>query len=284
MNKKIDQKAFFILLNLKLLLSISLGIFIFILFFQPFEQANSGFNDRLIFNSGFAGIIFLISSITRGVYSKHLLKKQPVIRRNLVYQFLGGFIILTLCSIAFAFYARYVGKINISFIIMFKIILVCLVPPVIIRFYDTLNELKLLNQTLIEEKKSMIVKVEKFENDLLNKTITFPSETNNEKIELTIADIIFIKSADNYVEVTFNDGGLIEKRLIRNSLKNIELQLQPFSNFIRCHRTSIINTHFIVKLNKSLNNYSLKIRNYDYTVPVSRQYLAKIKEIVKPSR
>lgn len=280
MDKRFNQKDFFILLNLKLIISVSLGIFIFILFFQPFEPVNLGFNDRLIFNSGFAGIIFFISSVIRAIHSKQLLKKSPVIKRNLVYQFLGGFIILALCSVAFAFYARYVGQITISFIIMFKIILICLVSPIIIKLSDTLNELKAQNKTLIKVNKAMIIKVKKFENDLLNKTITISSETNNDKIELTIADIIYIKSADNYIELIFNDGGLIEKKLIRNTLKNIELQFQPFSNFIRCHRTCIVNTHFIEKLNKSLNNYSLKIRNYDQVIPVSRQYLAKIKAII----
>lgn len=52
------------------------------------------------------------------------------------------------------------------------------------------------------------------------------------------------------------------------------------TNFIRCHRTSIVNNFYIEKLVKSYSGYSLKLSCLDEDVPVSRQYLMPIKEAI----
>jgi len=74
------------------------------------------------------------------------------------------------------------------------------------------------------------------------------------------------------------EGNHIKKKLIRNTLKNTELHIKQYSNFIRCHRTCIVNMHYIEKLNHDYNSYWLKIKGYDEKIPVSRQYLLKLKE------
>jgi DNA-binding LytR/AlgR family response regulator len=93
-----------------------------------------------------------------------------------------------------------------------------------------------------------------------------------------IADVAFIKSADNYVEIVYVEGDTYKKKLIRNTLKNIELQIKQYSNFIRCHRISIVNFHFIEKLNSNYGNHWITIKGYEEHIPVSRQYLLKLKE------
>ncbi|MBE9483689.1 MAG: LytTR family transcriptional regulator DNA-binding domain-containing protein, partial [Bacteroidetes bacterium] len=41
-----------------------------------------------------------------------------------------------------------------------------------------------------------------------------------------------------------------------------------------------VNSHYIDKLNKDFSSHWLSIKGYDERIPVSRQYLLKLKEII----
>jgi DNA-binding LytR/AlgR family response regulator len=136
------------------------------------------------------------------------------------------------------------------------------------------------NDLLIKEKKVIQKQVEKYEEDYLNKTISFTSDTGTDSLNLLIADVVFIRSADNYVEIVYREADVIRKKLIRNTLKGIEKILKDYTNFIRCHRICIVNSHYIDKLIRNYSSYWIVIKDYEEKVPVSRQYLIKIKEVV----
>jgi DNA-binding LytR/AlgR family response regulator len=194
--------------------------------------------------------------------------------------YLVGFSILALASVSFAFYLRFVGSVGINFAIMIKVVLICFAPVVVLRLYDVINELKQKNESLLFEKKIIQKQIEKYEEDYLNKSVEFISENSAENFTLLIADVASIKSADNYVEITYKEGNDFKKKLVRNTLRNIEVQLRPYSNFIRCHRTYIVNIHFLEKLDKKLNNHWISIKGLPEQIPVSRQYLLKLKESI----
>jgi hypothetical protein len=278
----VDNKLnhFIELLNekLRLFLSISVGIFLFILFFQPFPLNRFDFNDRLLFVAGFGAIVFLLMYLVSVAIPLILQKKNQIENETVFPASLNGFVILILCSVAFAFYLRYIGLVNISFYIMLKVILISLAPPVVLKVYDNISELKNNNELLIIEKKIIQQQIDKFEADNLNKSIEFNSETNTENLTLLVAEVALIKSADNYVEIVYKEGDKLRKKLIRSTLKNIELQLKQYSSFIRCHRVCIVNIHYIEKLDRNFNKHWLTIKQYHEQIPVSRQYLLKLKE------
>jgi DNA-binding LytR/AlgR family response regulator len=205
-------------------------------------------------------------------------KSHQTVNEPVLTSYLSGFIILALCSVAFVFYLRYVGFVSISFYIVFKVVLTCLAPPVALKLYDVNKELIQQNESLISERKTIQKQVEKYEEDNLNKSIEFISETGTENLTLLIAEVVFIQSADNYVEIAYMDGDNFKKMLIRNTLKNIELQIKQYSNFIRCHRTCIVNMHYIEKLNQNYSSHWITLKGYHEKIPVSRQYLLKLKE------
>ena len=280
MDKKLNQ--FILLLNkeLEVFLSISFGIFLFVLFFQPFPLETFDFNNRLIFVAGLSAIVFLFMVLVRVVFAWLFQKYHQSDTDSVLPPYLGAFTILALSSVAFAFYLRYVGSVGITFYIMIKVVLICFAPPVVLSLYDLVNDLKLQNESLIAEKKLIQQQVEKYEEDYLNKSIEFMSENNTESLKLLIADVAFIRSADNYVEIVYVESEMFKKKLIRNTLKNIEQLLKSYSNFIRCHRICIVNKHFIEKLNRNYNNHWLTLKGYPEQIPVSRQYLVKLKETI----
>jgi hypothetical protein len=266
--------------GLGLFLSISIGLFLFVLFFQPFSIAYLDSNNRLLFIAGLGGIVFLFMFIIRMILPWLITYNRQNENGPVIPAYLSGFLILALSSVAFAFYLRYVGSVDISFYLMFKVVLICCAPPVILRLYDVISELRLQNDSLILEKKIIQKQVEKYEEDILNKTIEFVSENNSENLSLLIAEVVLIKSADNYVEIVYKEGDHFKKKLIRSTLKNIEQQIKLYSNFIRCHRICIVNIHYIEKLNRNYNNHWLSLKGYDEEIPVSRQYLLKLKEAI----
>jgi len=281
MNQKYSYLIRLLKEDLGLYLRLSLGVFLFVLFFQPFTLKHFDFNNQLIFIAGFGAIIFifmvLVQVVLQSIIKNYDLNKPE----SVLPAYLGSTILLAINSVAIAYYLRFVGSVEITFYSMTKILLICAVPSVLIRLNEQIKALKELNASLLQEIEIKKLQVSKLEDDVLGQTIEFNSENNSENLKLLLIDIAFIKSADNYVEIAYKEETTIKKKLIRNTLKNIENQLNPFSNFIRCHRICIVNVHFIMKLNKNENNHWLTIKGYDEQIPVSRQYMLKLKEIVK---
>lgn len=279
MNSRVIQLVKLLNEKLRLLLSISFGIFLFILFFEPFPLERFDFNNRLLIVAGFAAIVFVFMFLLRVIFPWMIQKNNQNGNGPVLTSYLSGFIILALCSVAFAFYLRYVGSVRITFYIMLKVVLICFVPPVALILNDIYRELIQQNESLVSERKIIQKQVEKYEEDNLNKSIEFISETNTtENLTLLVAEVVFIQSADNYVEIVYMDGDKFKKELIRNTLKNIELQIKQYSNFIRCHRTCIVNMHYIEKLNQDYSSHWITLKGYPEKIPVSRQYLLKLRE------
>ncbi|MFC2086564.1 LytR/AlgR family response regulator transcription factor [Bacteroidota bacterium] len=281
MNSKLNQYIRSIKEDLGLLLSISLGVFLFILFFQPFPLKNFDYNDMLLVLTGLGVIVFLAMLIVRVTYPRLFRSDENDDQYLMLNSFFQGFLILTLSSVAFAFYLRYVGIVNITFNIMFKVVLICLVPPVILSINDTMKFLQQQKISLMKEIEIIRKQVYKYEKEVMNKIIEITSENSTEKLKLLVVDVAYIKSADNYVEIVFRENDILRKKLIRNTLKNIEEQLKSYTNFMRCHRICIVNIHHIANLNKKYHNYWLSINEYDEQLPVSRQYILKFKEILE---
>lgn len=278
MGKKINKFIRILKEDLGLLLSISLGVFLFVLFFQPFPIEKLDFNNRLVFVAGLSGIVFFIMVLVRLIFYLYILREKQNKDEIFLPSVLSGFIMLLLIAVSFAFYLHYLGYVGITFHIMFKVVLISLAAPVTLKLHDRFVELQKQNELLIMEKKTIQSQVKKYEEDYLNKSIELFSENNAESIKLPLADVALIRSADNYVELIFKEAGVYKKKLIRNTLKNIEQQIKPYTIFNRCHRTSIVNLHAVDKLKKTYNNYWLKIKGLEENVPVSRQYIQKLKE------
>lgn len=273
MNTRIHQWLQIVKPDMKIFLWVSLGIFLFILFFQPFSLDQFDFNNRLLVVAGLGAITFILMMITRSFFP-YAETEQP----HTIPGLYNSLVLLALGSVAFAFYLRYVGLVEITFFVMFKVIFICLVPPVTLRLCDAFREIRYNNQKL----RSMLEINENSENSStvagISESVLFTSDNSTENLRLPSSEIVFIKSADNYVEVAYRENDTLKKQLLRNTLKRIEEQLKPYPQFIRCHRICIVNALYIEKLDNENQNYWIKVKGYSEKLPVSRQYLIKVKE------
>ena len=57
----------------KIYLGISISVFLFILFFQPFPSINYEFENKLLFFVGFGLIIFIVQVIIQVIFQQHLI-------------------------------------------------------------------------------------------------------------------------------------------------------------------------------------------------------------------
>ena len=279
MNRNLTRLFFLIRQDAGLYLGISLGVFLFVLFFQPFPAVKFEMNNWLLFMAGLAAIVYFSMVLVRILIRWIIRDKEQIYDEPYIHPGVEEFAIWALSSVALSFYLRYVGAIPMTFYIIFKVLFICLIPPLIVRFYDRLKLLKQENDTLLRDRDTMQETLHDFETDSLNKSLEFVSDNRNENAVFMLSDIILIRSADNYVEFICREGPEIKKSIIRSTLKSIEAQLKPYSSFIRCHRTAIVNSAYIQRRFTKFGSYSLRLREYDEDVPVSRQYLYRFKNL-----
>jgi DNA-binding LytR/AlgR family response regulator len=277
MNTSIHKWLQLVKPDMKIFLWVSLGIFLFILFFQPFSLENFDFNNRLLVVAGLGGIIFLLMVITRSFFPFQKSLTTKGVHTQTLPGLYSSLILLAFGAVAFAFYLRYVAHVEITFFVMFKVIFICMVPPVSLRLCDVFRELRNENQRLKPSTDTRAEKPDPGDNNL-SQPIEFTSENSTENLVLRAEDTVFIKSADNYVEVAYRDKDETKTILLRNTLKKVEIQLKTYPEFIRCHRICIVNMHHVQNLVSKNQNHWLKLTGYAEQIPVSRQYLLKVKE------
>lgn len=137
------------------------------------------------------------------------------------------------------------------------------------------------NRRLKQNLKTALDLTEKLKNFSREKendnSISLLDENDKEAIQFKISNLVFIKSAGNYVEVYLNKEGIVKPILLRSSLKKIENQLSNFEEIIRCHRMYIVNIVMISYTEGNSQGHKLSIKECDYKVPVSRNYIKDLK-------
>jgi hypothetical protein len=259
---------------------ICIGVFLFTLFFQPFPLDMLDYDSRLLFVTGFGGITFLFGCIVFILIPFLIPQWFKISEWESDPPYILSALLLILTATAFAFYIRYVGKVSVSLYIMFKIVLVCLIPIFILVILYKNKSLELVIDILKEQNKNYLSRIREDEELKEDEKIEISSDNKSGKLILINKNIISIKSADNYIEIFYLENDLVEKKLIRSTLKNIESQLKDHRNFIRCHRTRIVNILHINKIARNYSGYFLKMRHLDEEIPVSRQYFSQVKEVI----
>lgn len=264
----------------KTYLGVSISVFLFILFFQPFPTANFEFENKQLYISGYGLIVFIIQVIVQIIFQAYLIKDKTDEEYNPIWNLLYYFLLLALTSVAFVFYLRYVGNTAITFNLVLRVVVISVSVPVTLYLKNSLQLINGKYQQLLDENRLIQDRLTQFTESSSNKSVELSSDNEGDNLIIQVSEIVYAKSADNYVEVGFKEGGEVRKKLIRNTLKNIENQLKEYHVFTRTHRSCIVNIQHIEKLNKNFNTYWLTLIDTKETVPVSRQYLMAVKDLL----
>lgn len=259
---------------------ISFGVFLFVLFFQPFPLETLDYNNRLLYVAGFGAITFLISVLTLIGLPLAFPKWLKTSMWESGPPFILSSIMLVLTATAFAFYIRFVGNSYLSLYILFKIALVCLIPIIILVILYKNKYQERMIDLLREQNKAYSSKINEYEQKNEEKEIELFSSSKTDSLILLPYSIICIQSADNYIEIYYIENDMPEKKVIRNTLKDIEAQLASYKHIVRCHRTCLVNVHFVDKISRNSMGYYFKISELDKTFSVSKQYVISLKNAI----
>lgn len=107
--------------------------------------------------------------------------------------------------------------------------------------------------------------------------ISLMAENEKEYFQVKVKNLLFIKSADNYIEIFYlSSPGQVNKYLLRQSLKTIELLYESEPFLVRCHRSYLVNPVNINSVNKSNGRMELNIAGIE--IPVSKKYAVNLAE------
>ena len=137
------------------------------------------------------------------------------------------------------------------------------------------------------------VNPKRLEQTIQRLSIQLPKPANDEKLKyddvlfvnfgrraafIKVSEIKCIRASNVYSEIYAEDN---KKALLHQSLNEWENRL-PEKQFLRIHRSTIINLEFIERIEKRLNfSFNVYLRGFDEPFAISRRYAAKLKNHLK---
>jgi hypothetical protein len=128
------------------------------------------------------------------------------------------------------------------------------------------------------DKKDQIERLADFQpsSDNTRNMIPFYDEKGILKFSIKKENLLYLESAENYVNICYLNKGKVSKYLLRDTLKKIE---ETFSGteIIRCHRSYIVNFEKVKVIRKDRDGLKLEFDNPSVTdIPVSKTYVNSV--------
>ena len=258
---------------------ISAFIILFLFLFQPFGIENIHFPYRLWVILGYGLITqfsllfnqFIVPKLFPSVFKE----EKWTVRMQILWLLWN---VLLISSINF-YYSSLIFQApkNISFFLLFIFytFLIAIFPITIITIIsfnrilqNNIKKITQHNQSLPE--KSSKEKIVKKDNDLM-----IYSANKKDSVSIATSYFLYIESVANYITIYWTDNGVIKEGTLRNTLKNIETQLENLPNICRTHKAFMVNLNQIIEMNGNAQGYKLTLKNVSTKIPVSRTYLKK---------
>ncbi len=257
-------------------------VFAFLRFFEPFGLSNYQSDLKTVKLLGY-GIVTSITLITNSTLFSKLFpnwfnRKTWTVSKNILYTTWMFFCIglgNLICSVSqdflnftwdgFLFYQ--------GLTVMVGIIPVTLSTFIVYnkRLSDSLKQVGELNSSIIKSEES-------------HRKVNIPSRNKSEELKIDINDLLAIKAVENYVEVYLRKENLIEKKVIRNSLKEVEESLAAFNSIKKCHRSYLVNLKQVAEFSGNAQGLTIDFGDkLDLGIPVSRSYVKAIKKNLESS-
>jgi len=256
----------------KLTLSLATALFfmLFLLIFQPFGINN--YSVKRIFTLELLGILSAVMLVTLAV----LLINEFLLRRWFVKKVTLGKIIgwsgwtcLFLGLSIFLFYNWLGNWHDFSFSSAVEFVMdittVAVFPIVGTFFYFRYKNLHKALQQVVSNKQ------EYTDHDQL---IHFEGQGINDDVSISIADFIYGRAQDNYVELVHRKNDRISKTLIRIPLSALSEKISS-KMIVKCHRSFMVNLYHVRAITKG-TKMELFLNYIDTPIPVSKSYRQEV--------
>lgn len=108
--------------------------------------------------------------------------------------------------------------------------------------------------------------------------IPFYDEKEELRFSVKAENLLYLESADNYVNIYYTDKEKIARFTLRNTIKRLE-ELFKGTEIIRCHRSYMVNFEKVKILRKDKDELSLELDVPSaISLPVSKSYVQNVME------
>lgn len=113
---------------------------------------------------------------------------------------------------------------------------------------------------------------------MLPGSIAFTDEKGVLRLSLSGSDLLYIESSDNYVWIHYTVNEKLKKYLLRNTLKNLEKELEN-TMVTRCHRSFLVNLERVKVIRRDKDGLYIELdAPTSSDLPVSKSYQRKVSE------
>jgi len=261
--------------KIKLSVSFSIGafVFFFLLIFKPF-----GFNlftqGEMLYYSYLYAIITILTILFSFfvlpiIFDSFFEPSEWRIYKEILFE-VEVILIIGVSNWFFADYSTHFNP-NSEYGILFFI-----GTAFLIGFFPTLILIFFIERRSYTKKQKIAKKISSLKTENIQNSeaqfVTIVGENKKEKISFPSEQLLYISSEKNYASIFYLDNEKVKEKLIRNSLNKIEKQLKDFPSIIRCHKSYIVNSNHVEKIEGNARNYLLKLTELDFLIPVSRKF------------
>jgi len=261
--------------NTKIIFFTSIGIFVFLFLFQPFDISSLPTKNKYYLLIGLSAVTFLALSLNLLLIPSFFPKKFSSAKWSIKKEILWNLWILFTILAGFFFLNNTLGVMKFDFNMVIKLVLTAVIP---ISVLIIVNHNKILRSHLkLADELSKKLK----ENKLVQeKIIYFNSDYQKDSLAIKISALLFIRSANNYIEVFWKEGESIKNQMVRCSMVNAEELLREHKFIFKCHRSFIVNINYIDRIEGNSQGYRLFFENINFPIPVSKNSIEKLQELI----
>ncbi len=261
--------------NTKIIFFISVGVFVFLFLFQPLQINELANRDKYFLVFGLGVITFLSLSLNLLILPSLFPKILNGSAWNVKKEIFWDIWILFTVSFGYFLYYKALGIMEFGFSMIITLILIAIVP---ISVLIVLNRHRLLRSHL-KSANELNVKLKEYKS-IPDRLVHFVSDYQKDNLSIKVSFILFVRSANNYIEVFWKEDQEVKNQMVRLSLTKAEEMLKDFKFIFKCHRSFMINVNHIDKIEGSTQGYRLYFEKVDFPVPVSKIYVHKLKELI----
>lgn len=268
---------------------ISLFLMLFFIAFEPFGLDDIPRSESIMLALVYGGINFLIIVIVQAfllaIFPRFMIEDTWTIGKEVLKYFLLFFCITMALTLINGWYSG-VHLRPMNFLVVFMNVLLLASLPVagaIAYNYNKKLKISLVEAQVLNQQINAT-------NDISSTTladqlesVTIQSDNQSESFDLLPDDFLYAVSASNYIDVFYLKEGQKSQQTIRSSLKKMEETHGNLKQFSRCHRTYIVNLDKVASFEGNSRGYIITLIDDLGSIPVSRGYIGRIKEIIGQS-
>jgi len=260
--------------NTKLIFLISLVLLGLLFLLQPFDIYALNKEDRYLLIGGIIVVNFIGLStnllLVPAFLSKYNLFKNWTVFKEILWNI---WILFTLVT-SYFIYFHFIGPFGFSIYILFKVLIISATPISILIPYNRNRLLRNHLQSALELNKYLEEKAHP-----VPKIIHLRSDYEKDDLSIDVNNLLFIRSANNYIEVFWRETDKILSQLVRCTMKYAEDVFKDYPFIFKCHRAFIVNVNHVIKVEGKSQGYTLYFGGTENTVTVSRIFIPHFKKL-----